>query len=279
MELWTWISSLLAQAPRPTPIAVVDIIITAFLIYQFLVILRGRRAANVLVGLGVLVALYVGALIANLELLRTVLQTLAPYTALGLILMFQQEIRRMLTRLGRHGWLGLGSRMKRREFVEEILLALEQLSRTRTGALVVLEGDVGLKTFVESGVALDAIVSRDLLLSIFDTETDLHDGAVIIQNERIAAAACFLPLSGSTQLPSNMGSRHRAGIGVTEDSDALSIIVSEESGGVSVSARGGIQQNLTVAQVDTLISAHFSAKGRSDDSGDREALGEGVEQP
>jgi diadenylate cyclase len=260
--MWTWIESLVRQGPSLTPVAIIDIAITAFLINHFLITLRGRRAANVLMGLGVLVGLYVTAVLANLELLRTLLQTLAPYTALGLILMFQQEIRRMLTRLGRHEWMA--TRMRRREYVEEILQALEQLSRTRTGALIVVEGEVGLKTFVESGVAMDAIVSKDLLLGVFDTETDLHDGAVIIQNDRIAAAACFLPLSGNQQLPSSMGSRHRAGIGVTEDSDAFSIIVSEQTGGVSVAAKGSITQNVLIAQVDTLMAEHFSPKVRNE---------------
>lgn len=258
----TWIEPFAAQLPKLTVFSAVDILITAFLIYQFLSILRGRRAANVLIGLGVLVALYVTALAANLELLRTVLQTIAPYTPLGLILMFQQEIRRMLARLGRQGWFGFGTRLKRREFVEEILLAIDQLARTRTGALIVLERDIGLRTFIESGVALDALVSRDLLLAIFYPKAALHDGAAIMQNDRIAAAACFLPLSGNTSLASTMGTRHRAGIGVTEESDCLAIIVSEETGQISVAEGGEIDRELTLAKVESRILAHLGGKGR-----------------
>lgn len=258
----TWIEPFAAQLPKLTVFSAVDILITAFLIYQFLSILRGRRAANVLIGLGVLVALYVTALAANLELLRTVLQTIAPYTPLGLILMFQQEIRRMLARLGRQGWFGFGTRLKRREFVEEILLAIDQLARTRTGALIVLERDIGLRTFIESGVGLDALVSRDLLLAIFYPKAALHDGAAILQNDRIAAAACFLPLSGNTSLASTMGTRHRAGIGVTEESDCLAIIVSEETGQISVAEGGEIDRELTLAEVESRIVAHLGGKGR-----------------
>lgn len=257
-----WIEPLAAQLPKLTVFSAVDILVTAFLIYQFLSILRGRRAANVLIGLGVLVGLYVTALAANLELLRTVLQTIAPYTPLGLILMFQQEIRRMLARLGRQGWFGFGTRLKRREFVEEILLATDQLSRTHTGALIVLERDIGLRTFIESGVALDAVVSRDLLLAIFHPKAALHDGAAIIQNDRIAAAACFLPLSGNTSLASTMGTRHRAGIGVTEESDALALIVSEETGQISIAEGGEIQRELTLAEVEVRLVAHLGGKDR-----------------
>jgi diadenylate cyclase len=253
----TWMAPLAAQLPKLSIFSLVDILVTAFLIYQFLTILKGRRAANVLVGLGVLVGMYVVAFAANLELLRTVLQTIAPYTPLGLILMFQQEIRRMLARLGRQGGFGFVTRLKRREFVEEILLAVEQLSRMRTGALIVLERDIGLRTFIESGVSLDAIVSRDLLMAIFHPKAALHDGAVIIQNDRVAAAACFLPLSSNTALASTMGTRHRAGIGVTEDSDCLAIVVSEESGQLSVAEGGEMQRDLTLSELETRIVAHL----------------------
>ncbi len=258
----------MTHLPKLTPVAAIDIFVTAVLIYQFLSILRGRRAANVLVGLGVLLALYLAALAANLELLRAVLQTLAPYTPLGLILMFQQEIRRMLARMGQQGWTGFGARLKRREFVEEILLAMDALSKTKTGALIVIEKDIGLRTFVESGVALDAVVSRDILLAVFFPKAALHDGAVIVQNDRIAAAACFLPLSGNPALASTMGTRHRAGIGVTEESDCIALIVSEETGQLSVAVAGEIERDLTLADVDARIAAHLGGKAREAEEGE-----------
>lgn len=244
---------------RLTPLAIIDILLTAFLIYQFLMMIRGRRAAHAAAGITVLVGLYVVALHSNLELLRTLLATLAPYSAFGLIVMFQSEIRRMLARIGRHGWVGFTGRLKRREFIEEILSAIEPLSRTQTGALIVLERDMGLRTFVESGVPMDAVVSRDILLAIFQNKSALHDGAVIVQNERIAAAACFLPLT-TNPLLSKAGTRHRAAIGVTEDSDCLALVVSEETGRISAAAYGLMLRGLTVAQVGELITAHLNGQ-------------------
>lgn len=242
---------------RLTPAALLDIFLTAFLIYQFLMMIRGRRAAHAFAGLTVLVFLYLVALYGNLELLRTLLATLAPYSAFGLMVMFQSEIRRMLARIGRRGWIGFAGRLKRREFVEEILLAVDYLSRSRTGALIVLERDMGLRTFVESGVPMDAVVSRDLLLAIFQNKGALHDGAVIVQNERVAAAACFLPLT-TNPVMSKSGTRHRAAIGVTEDSDCLTVVVSEETGRISAAGLGHLLRGLTVQQLGELITLHLN---------------------
>jgi diadenylate cyclase len=197
------------------------------------------------------------ALYFNLELVRTLLATIAPYSVFALLVMFQSEIRRMLARLGRHGWIGFAGRLKRREFVEEILLAVEPLSQTQTGALIVIERDMGLRTFVESGVPMDAVISRDLLLTIFQNKSALHDGAAIIQNERVAAAACFLPLT-TKPLMSKVGTRHRAAIGVTEDSDCIAVAVSEESGRISAAAFGHLLTGLSVQQLGELIALHLS---------------------
>jgi len=257
-----WLTQWFTILPRLTPLAVVDIVVTAFLLYQLLMIVRGRRAAHVLIGILVLVALYVTAWASGMELLRRLLATLAPYTAFGLIVVFQSELRRMLARIGRRGWIGMGSRLKRREFVHEILQALDQLSRTSTGALIVLERDIGLRTFVESGVQLDATLSRDLLLSIFHPGGALHDGAVIVQNEKIAAAACFLPLSMNPALVSTLGTRHRAAIGITEETDCLSIIVSETTGSISVAYLGDIERDVSVARAEQRIVRHLGAQDR-----------------
>ncbi|MBM3735822.1 MAG: TIGR00159 family protein [Acidobacteria bacterium] len=273
-----WIQTLLAQAPTLTPVAIVDILVTAFLIYQFISILRGRRAANVLLGLGVLVFLYVAAVLANLDLLRAVLQTLVPYSALALILLFQNEIRRLLGRLGRQGLFGFGGRLKHREFINEIVFAVEHLSKEKMGALIVLENEVGLKTFVESGVALDAVISHDLLINIFNTQMSLHDGAVIIQNERIAASACFLPLASNPQLPHNMGTRHRAGIGVTEESDAVSIIVSEETGGITLAHRGEYWPALSIGELDEKIALYYGGAAETPEERERAVTEEAGQQ-
>jgi diadenylate cyclase len=242
--------------PRLTPIAVVDILIVALLIYQFLQIVRGRRAAHILTGIVIMALVYVGAIFLHLELLRAVLAYVTPYAPFAFIVVFQSEIRRLLSRIGRRRLFSLG-RLQRREFVDELVLALKQLSEEKTGALVVLERDVGLRTFIESGIMLDAYLSRDLLLAIFQRGSALHDGAVIVQKDRVAAAACFLPLSVRPMLAHKMGTRHRAAIGVTEESDCLSLIVSEETGKISAAAFGEIEMDITPKRLAERITEHI----------------------
>jgi diadenylate cyclase len=243
--------------PTLTVTAVIDILAVAFVIYQLLEIVRGTRAAHILVGILAVVVTYGIALRTGLEALRSLLASLAPYTAIAIIVLFQSEIRRTLARLGRKRLFG-GYRSP--EFTAEILLALGTLSRERTGALIILERDIGLRTFIESGVRLDSQISRDLLLSIFLPGTALHDGSVIIQKDRLASAACFLPLSVNPAFSTKTGTRHRAGIGITEETDCLSIIVSEETGLISVAAFGDIESGVTIERVDERIQQHFGAQ-------------------
>ena len=246
--------------PTLTVSAVIDILAVAFIIYQLLQIVRGTRAAHVLLGIVAVLVTYEIALRAGLEALRTLLASLAPYTAIAVIVLFQSEIRRTLARLGRRRLLGGYSRPP---YTDEILLALGSLAKDQVGALIVLERDIGLRTFVESGVRLDAQISRDLLLSIFRPGAALHDGAVIVQKERLAAAACFLPLSVNPTVPGKLGTRHRAGIGITEETDCLSIIVSEETGLISVAAFGEIERGVTVHRVDERIYQHFGVSRKT----------------
>ena len=241
-------------APKLTVTAVIDILAVAFLIYQVIVIVRGRRAAHVLTGLWILLVVYLIAVWAKLELLRSVLAAAAPYSAIALIVMFQSELRRMLARIGRSRWLGLGGQLERREMVDEVILAVEQMAEWKWGALIVVEREIGLRTFVESGVALDATISRDLLCAIFHPGGALHDGAVIVQGDRIAAAACFLPLTMNPALQRNLGTRHRAAIGVTEESDAIAVIVSEETRQISVASRGDIEADISLERLRERLS-------------------------
>ena len=249
--------AVLFPIPTLTVTAVIDILAVAFVIYQLLLIVRGTRAAHILVGILAVVITYEIALRTGLEALRSLLASLAPYTAIAIIVLFQSEIRRTLARLGRKRLFG-GYRSP--ESTAEILLALGSLSRDRIGALIVLERDIGLRTFIESGVRLDSHISRDLLLSIFLPGTALHDGSVIVQKDRISAAACFLPLSVNPAFSTKIGTRHRAGIGITEETDCLSIIVSEETGLISVAAFGDIESGLTIEQVDDRIQRHFGVQ-------------------
>jgi diadenylate cyclase len=244
--------------PRLSLTAVLDILAVALVLYQLLQIVRGTRAAHILAGVLTVVIIYQVALQFGLETLRSMLSSLAPYSAIAIIVLFQQEIRRALGRLGRKRLLGGYNHL---ESIDELLLAIASLSRDKTGGLIVLERDAGLRTFVESGVRLDAHVSRDLLLSIFMPGTALHDGAVIIQKDRVAAAACFLPLSVRPEVSSRLGTRHRAGLGITEESDALALIVSEETGKISVAAAGDMESGVSIERVEERIRRHFGFKG------------------
>ena len=236
---------------------VVDILVVAFLVYQALLVVRGTRAGHILIGIFIMLALYAVALWAGLEALRTVLSFIVPYLGLAIIVLFQSEIRRTLARLGRKRWFGLGSGYRDPESVNEILLAVETLAAQKIGALIVLERDIGLRTFIESGVLLEARLTRDLLLSIFAPGLPLHDGAVIVQKDRITSAACFLPLTTNPALSQQLGTRHRAAIGITEESDCLSIVVSEETGRISVAAHGELTPGLQLAELRGRIERHF----------------------
>jgi diadenylate cyclase len=251
----------LTDLPPLTFTAAIDIVIVAVLIYQFLLIIRGRRAVHVLLGLGVLALIYALALWAKLDLLHTILATLAPYTAIALIVMFQSELRRALARLGRRPFLGI-SQIERRELSQEVVLAVSRMSQNKVGALIVLERKIGLRTFVESGVSVDASVSRDLLCAIFHPGGALHDGAVIIQGDRVAAAACFLPLTTNPLLVSELGTRHRAALGISEEADCIAVVVSEETGKVSVAAFGKIEIDVPLERVEQLLSERLDHRDK-----------------
>src|SRR5215471_9578402 len=232
--------------PELTLAGIVDILIVAFVVYQALMVVRGTRAGHILVGILIMVGLYGLAVWAGLEALRSLLSFIVPYLGLAIIVLFQSEIRRTLAGIGRKSWVGTGFRAP--ESIHEIVLAVEQLSEQRTGALIVLERDIGLRTFVESGVPLEARISRDLFLSIFRPPMPLHDGAVIIQKDRIAAAACFLPLTTNPAVSLKLGTRHRAAIGITEETDCLALVVSEETGRISAASFGELVQGLSVPE-------------------------------
>ena len=240
---------------------IVDILVVAFLVYQCLMVVRGTRAGPILVGILMMVLLYRLALRVGLEALRWLLSSIVPYIGLAMIVLFQSEIRRTLARIGRKRLMGMiAGGFRAPESVSEILLAVEQMSAEKTGALIVLERDIGLRTFIESGVRLEARLSRDLLLSIFQPGLPLHDGAVIVQKERLAAAGCFLPLTTNRELSLKLGTRHRAAIGITEETDCLSLVVSEETGRVSLAAFGELVQGLSGAEVVDRINRHFGVQ-------------------
>src|SRR3954454_21319639 len=171
--------------------AAIDIVVVAFLIYQALMVVRGTRAGHILIGILIMMSLYGLASWAGLQALRALLSFIVPYIGLAIIVLFQSEIRRTLARIGRKNWFGLGKGFRAPEALSEVMMAIEHFAHQQTGALIVLERDIGLRTFVESGVPLESRISRDILLSIFQPGLPLHDGAVIIQKNRISAASCF----------------------------------------------------------------------------------------
>jgi len=246
--------------PTLTLIDVIDILLVAVLVYEALMVVRGTRAGHILIGILTMVSIYAVALWLGLEALRSVLSFIVPYLGIAIIILFQSEIRRTLAKIGRKNWLGFGRGFRAPEAVSEIMLAVERFSETKVGALIVLERDIGLRTFIESGVLLEARVSRDLLISIFQPGLPLHDGAVVVQKGRIAAAACFLPLTTNPQVSRRFGTRHRAAIGITEETDCLALVVSEETGRISVASFGELIQGLQSKDVSERISRHFGVQ-------------------
>ena len=223
---------------------VVDILIVAFIVYQLLQFIRGTHAVQMALGGLVLVILYWASQWFNLETVNWLLRTFLPYVVFGIIVVFQAEIRKVLAHLGKTPLLGAFAAARTEEVIDEIVLAATTLAAQRTGAILVIEREMGLRSYIETGIALDALLTYDLLISIFNPGTPLHDGAVVIQGNRVAAAACFLPLTVNPLLSRELGSRHRAAIGVTEDTDALAVVVSEETGGISVVVGGAIRRNV-----------------------------------
>ncbi|MGC2112593.1 MAG: diadenylate cyclase CdaA [Candidatus Korobacteraceae bacterium] len=240
--------------PQLSVISIIDILVVAFLIYEFLKLIKGTRAIPMLVA----VVLLVGAFwLAHIEQLKTVdwlITTLFPYAVFALIVVFGAEIRHALARLGRRLSAARGGAFNGTDSYEDIVLAANHLAQTVTGALIVIEREIGLRTFIESGVPLDANLSYDLLITIFRPSAPLHDGAVIIQKGRIAAAACFLPLSMNPVLSTQYGTRHRAAIGITEETDAISVVVSEETGSISLAVGGAIERDITVEYLRERLS-------------------------
>jgi diadenylate cyclase len=235
-------------------ISILDIVLVAILIYQFLVLVRGTRAAPMLVGVAALGLAFYFARLGELRTLNWLLSTLLPFVVFALIVVFQSEIRHALANLGSRISL-MRSPSSVADVYDDIVLAANLFSQNQTGALIVIEREIGLRTYIESGVSLDARLSYDLLATVFRPSAPLHDGAVIVQRDRIAAAACFLPLSMNPVLSTQLGTRHRAAIGITEETDAVAVIISEETGTISMAVAGSIERELTVERLRERLSA------------------------
>jgi diadenylate cyclase len=242
-----------------------DILLVAFIVYQLLLFLRGTHAVQMALGALVLVVLYWTSLIANLQTVNWLLRTFLPFLVFGIIVVFQSEIRKVLAHLGKTPlpFLGVVVGRRKEEVIDEVVLAATTLASTRTGAIIVIEREMGLRSYIETGIALDALLTYDLLISIFNPETPLHDGAVIIQANRVAAAACFLPLTVNPELSRTLGSRHRAAIGLSEDTDALAVVVSEETGIISLVEGGLIRRDLDGNELKQALLETLEGKDRA----------------
>lgn len=234
--------------PHLTVVSVIDILLVAVIIYEFLALIKGTRAALILVGVSIIVLAFYFSRIGQLTTVNWLISRVLPYAVFALIVIFAPEIRQGLARLGRRMTFTRASGSEADAY-DDIVMAANLFAQNQTGALIVIEREIGLRTYVESGVAIDAQLSYDLLATIFRPSAPLHDGAVIIRGDRISAAACFLPLSMNPVLSNQLGTRHRAGIGITEETDAIAIIVSEETGSISLAVAGRIERDLTVEQL------------------------------
>ncbi len=232
-----------------------DILIVAFAIYRIILALRGTRAFQMLIGLAFLYLASWVSMRIGLVTVNWALSNLLAVWLLLLIILFQPELRRALASVGRRGsLLRAFSRYQEAHMIDEVVRAVTSLAAKKVGAIIVVERDSRLSDIVDSGTTIDAVVSRRLLESIFYPYSPLHDGAVIISDDRIVAGACFLPLSINPDLPRDLGTRHRAAVGVTEESDAIAIVVSEETGTISLVVGGEITRNLDAGALRQRLS-------------------------
>ncbi len=240
-----WLTSFLHR----TPIGwwdLVDILVVSILIYEVLKLIKGTRAVQMALGGGVIVALFYGSRWFHLETVNWLIRNVVGYIVFAVIVLFQSDIRRALAHLGRAPFFRYFAKAESaEESIEELIVAAGMLASQRVGAIVALERQIGLRTYIEGGIRLDAVLTYDLLVSIFQLTSPLHDGAVIVQDDRVAAAACFLPLTVNPKLSKELGSRHRAAIGLTEENDSVAIFVSEETGSISLVADGQIERGLS----------------------------------
>ena len=244
-SLWNYISTVL------------DVAIVAFIIYKLLFLVRGTRAVQLIQGIAVLLVVAVISNILELQTIQWLLSQIWAVFFVMLVVVFQPEIRRALEHIGLKSFFSKSSlegSMDDDDFKDHIIKTCLTESKTRTGMLLVLERSVGLNEYINNGIMMDAIVSQQVLVNIFVPNTPLHDGAAIIRGDRIAAAACFLPLTDNPYLSSELGTRHRAAIGMSEVSDALVLVVSEETGRISAAKNGKLMKNLDESSLRRLLS-------------------------
>lgn len=224
----------------------IDILLVTFVVYRILLLIRGTRAVQMLTGFGIILMGYFLSQKLQLHTLHTLLDQFFSNLIFILIIVFQDEIRKALTQVGRNPFFTSTNTIEEISIVEEICQAAQTLAVQRLGALVVIERETGLKNYIEAGVVLDSKVSSDLLTSIFQNSSPIHDGAVIIRNARISSAGCLLPLSKDSAVKKEFGTRHRAALGLTHETDAVVVVVSEERAEISLAHHGKMERYLTI---------------------------------
>ncbi len=236
---------------------VLDILIVTVIIYRGLLIIKGTKAVQMLIGVGVLFLALLFSKYLGLYTIDWIIQSLWAQIVLALIILFQPEIRKTLAQMGQTRFLPSFASAEELRSLEEIVKASIALGNRKIGALIVLEKETNLKDFIEMGTQLDAKVTRELLLSIFHPSSPIHDGAIIVRGNRVVAAGCFLPITLSADIPKTFGTRHRAGIGLTEETDAVVLIVSEETGSITTAAGDEIEKNVDMGSLRDFLTKNF----------------------
>ncbi len=240
-----------------------DIAAVSVLIYEFLKLIRGTRAVQMAVGSLLVVLLFYVSQLAPLQTLNWLVRNMLFHVAFAAIVIFQSDIRRALAHFGQAPFFRYLNREEAvDETIEEVVVAATLLSGQKIGAIVAVEREIGLRNYIESGIPLDATLTYDLLVTIFQPTSPLHDGAVILQEGRVAAAACFLPLTVNPRLSRDLGTRHRAALGLTEESDAAAVVVSEETGQISIALNGEIERALTADELRDRLRSLIMARRR-----------------
>ena len=234
-----------------------DILLVTTILYRVLLIIKGTKAAQMLIGIGVLFVALLFSKYLGLYTIDWIIQSMWAQIVLAVIILFQPEIRKTLAQMGEARFLPSFASAEEMRSIEEIVRASIALSSRQIGALIVLEKETSLNDFIEMGTQLDAKVTHELLLSIFHPTSPIHDGAVIIRGNRVVAAGCFLPLTLSIDMSKAFGTRHRAGIGLTEETDSVVIIVSEETGSITTAIGSKIEKNVDMGTLRDFLTAHF----------------------
>ncbi|OLD41204.1 MAG: TIGR00159 family protein [Armatimonadetes bacterium 13_1_40CM_3_65_7] len=254
--------------PPIGPTDIIDILVVSLIVFQVLMLVRRTRAVQLVIGLGVLFGAYAVSQWLQLYTLQWLLSRVSLLVPIALLILFQPELRRMLEQLGRGGVSLLGlhfaglDREARIRLVNDVARAARILGSRKIGALIVLERRVGLADFIETGIRIDGIATVQLLINIFFPNTPLHDGAVIIRGDRVVAAGCLLPLTQRPGLSRALGTRHRAALGITEETDAVAVVVSEETGSLSLAREGRISRGLTEEELKVTLLALIGPQAR-----------------